>query len=67
MTAKALLLLALIAITLSVDYCETNKPSTSIFMTNKEVRKIDLSSYVRGYDLSIEVDDASIAKVYSSF
>jgi hypothetical protein len=64
---KSFLLVALIVVVLSVDYCEQTADKVSYFVTPQETRLFPLSSVIKGYDLEITVDDASSARLFTSF
>lgn len=60
------LLLTLVAVALSVDYCEVSSDTARIFIQGNETRLLDLNSYVRGYDLSFTADSPA-AQIHSSY
>lgn len=48
---RQVLLLSLLLVAFSVDYCELSHDTARIFIQANETRLLDLNSYVRGYDL----------------
>jgi hypothetical protein len=64
---RGVLILLLLVAVLSADYCETMVDETNFYVTPDETRILKLNSYIRGYDLDFQVDDASSAKLYNSF
>lgn len=48
---KALLLIVMVIAVSSADYCEQTADSLNYFLTTDETRVLELSKYIRGYDL----------------
>lgn len=64
---KALLVMVLVVTASSADYCEQTADSLNYFLTPEETRVLELSRYIKGYDLQYTVEDAEGVKLYSSF
>lgn len=65
---KALLILSLVICGLAaVDYCELTTPKPKLFISPKEVRFINLNSFIQGYDLTYNVSDVAIAAILPAY
>ena len=62
---RIILLLAIAAVVLSADYCETASSSANVFVTPQERRLFPLGSYIKGSDLVYSLDDPSSVKLYN--
>ena len=67
MSRTALLLFGLIVFVFAVDYCEVSQASSKLFIQKDEFRLINLTSYIKGYDLTFGTDSPDVAKIYSSY
>lgn len=55
---KALLLIVLVVAGSSADYCEQTTDSLNYFLTADETRVLELSKYIKGYDLQYSLEAA---------
>jgi len=57
MSRTVLILLGLLVLASAIDYCEITQDSAKVFIETDEIRRLDLSNYVKGFDLTFQADN----------
>jgi hypothetical protein len=66
MSRTVLVLLGLLVLASAIDYCEISQDSAKVYIETGEIRRLDLSNYVKGFDLTFKADNpvATIDQAY---